>query len=172
MALLEILTYPDPRLRERSLEVTEVTPEIQQLLNNMLDTMYAEPGIGLAAPQVGVNYRLVVIDVGGESEENNASKVHKLINPVITERQGEISFEEGCLSVPGVRETVQRSDSVVVEALDEQGQKVTIEAHGILAVCLQHEIDHLDGVLFIDHLSRLKRQLIKSKFQKQAARAE
>lgn len=166
MAKLEIVTFPDPRLKKKCEEVEEVTPEIRKFLTDMAETMYEAPGIGLAAPQVGRNIRAVVIDIGEDEETGRKSRLYKLINPEIVERKGTTEYEEGCLSIPEVRETVKRSASVVVEALDENGKELTIEASDLLAICLQHEIDHLDGVLFIDRLSTLKRELVRSQLKK------
>ena len=166
MALLEIVTYPDPRLRQACLEVTEITPEIQQLLSDMAETMYEAPGIGLAAPQVGSPHRVVVVDVGEDEELGRAAHLYKIINPEIVTRSGSTNSEEGCLSIPSIRESITRSETVKVKGLDENGKVLELEADGILAICLQHEIDHLNGVLFIDHLSRLKRQLVKARLNK------
>lgn len=164
-AILKIVLYPDERLRKPCEPVTEITPEIRRALDDMAKTMYEAPGIGLAASQVGRNDRIIVIDLGEDEEENTSAKLYKLINPEIIERAGKIDWEEGCLSLPDIRETVRRSAEVFVKALDENGNPVEIEAKGLLAVCLQHEIDHLDGVLFIDHLSRIKRELLKPKLK-------
>lgn len=166
MGKLEVLTYPDPKLRQKAEPVREVTPEIRRILNDMAETMYEAPGIGLAGPQVGVLQRIIVVDVGADEETGRASHLYKLVNPQIKDRSGHIEYEEGCLSIPDIREVVKRSGSVTVEALDEEGRPVKIEAEGLLAVCLQHEIDHLDGVLFTDRLSFVKRELIKSKLRK------
>jgi peptide deformylase len=166
MALLEILEYPDPGLRVKCAAVEEVTDEIRKVLNDMAETMYSAPGVGLAATQVGSIHRLIVADVGSDEETGRKSRLFKIVNPVITKTEGKTETEEGCLSVPGIREMVSRASSVVVRGLDENGKELTIEADGLLAVCLQHEIDHLDGILFIDHLSRLKQQLVKSKYNK------
>lgn len=163
MPILDLVLYPDQRLREVSEAVESVDDDTRLLLDDMAQTMYDAPGIGLAAPQIGVLKRLVVVDVGDELDE---PRLFKLVNPEIIESSGSTSSEEGCLSIPDVRETVSRSARVVVSALNEDGEKLNIEAEGLLAICLQHEIDHLDGVLFIDHLSRLRKQLIKSKLEK------
>lgn len=156
MAILEILKYPDPRLKKVALPVREFGPKTIQLVNDMLDTMYAAPGVGLAAPQVGVSQRVVVLDT---DHENPGKQVYKLINPVITHAEGEVIWEEGCLSVVEFTADVKRAAQVQVKAFDEHGQDIAIEADGLLAVALQHEIDHLDGKLFIDRISRLKREL-------------
>ncbi len=169
MALLDIVLYPDPCLREMCEPVEQVTDEIRKLLDDMADTMYDAPGIGLAGPQVGVNYRVLVVDVGEDPPAGHESSLFKLINPEIVEETGKTDSEEGCLSIPDIRETIKRAETVVVRALNERGEEVTIEADGMLAICLQHEIDHLNGVLFIDHLSKLKLRLIKSKLNKLVA---
>ena len=166
MAILDIVQYPDPRLREPCEPVREVTEEIRKLLNDMAETMYDAPGIGLAAAQIGVAQRVIVVDVGDDEENGSKPQLYKLVNPEIISSDGEIETEEGCLSIPGVRETVKRKNRVVVQALDADGNDVKIDASGLLAICLQHEIDHLDGVLFIDHLSKLRRKLIKTKLRK------
>ncbi len=161
MALLDILLYPDPRLRTKLKPVTEITAEIRKLLEDMAETMYHAPGIGLAAAQVGAPYRVIVVDVGSNEESGRKACLYKIVNPEIRSRTGSTETEEGCLSIPDIREIVERSAQVTVEGLDENGKPLTINATGILAVCLQHEIDHLDGVLFIDRLSRLKREVLK-----------
>lgn len=162
MALLEILHHPDPRLRKKSVEIKTVDDTIKQLINNMLDTMYAAPGVGLAAPQINQAIRLIVVDV---SEEKNQALA--LINPKIIERDGVQNSEEGCLSVPGFYEPVERSAHIKVNALDRAGEKIQFEAEDMLAVCIQHEIDHLDGKLFVDYLSSMKQQRILKKLKKQ-----
>lgn len=171
MAILDLVLYPDPRLREETTRVEEVTPEIQSLLEDMAETMYDAPGIGLAAPQIGSNLRLCVVDVGSPEEEGDEDaepkpNLYKLVNPEIIKKEGEIDSEEGCLSIPTIREKVKRAERVVVKAQNELGEEIEIEADGLFGICLQHEIDHLDGVLFIDYLSKLKNQLIKSKLKK------
>lgn len=162
MARLEILHFPDPRLRNRALPVQRVDDSVRNLAADMLETMYAAPGIGLAATQVNVARRVVTIDI---SEQRNEPLV--LINPRIIETQGSISTEEGCLSVPGIYDQVDRADWIRFEALDLDGNTYEREAQSLLAVCVQHEIDHLDGRLFVDHLSQLKRQRIRKKLEKQ-----
>jgi peptide deformylase len=162
MSLLNILHFPDERLRTIAKPVEEVDDRIRGIIDDMFETMYAAPGIGLAATQVNVHERLLVIDV---SEDKNQPLV--LINPEITNREGEQEMDEGCLSVPGQYETVRRAERIHVRALDRDGQPFEMEAEGLLAVCIQHEIDHLDGKLFVDYLSQLKRQRIKKKLQKQ-----
>jgi peptide deformylase len=156
MALLEILKYPDSRLSKVARPVSNVTDATVQLINDMLETMYAAPGVGLAATQVGVLQRIVVLDI---DHQNPRTNVYKLINPVITHSEGELTWEEGCLSVVDFTAEVRRAQQVQVTALDERGNERQIEAEGLLAVALQHEIDHLDGKLFIDRISRLKRDL-------------
>ena len=163
MALLEILKFPDPRLRKVAQPVSQVDDGIRKLADDMLETMYAEPGIGLAATQVNVQKRVVVMDL---SEEKNAPIV--FINPdfeVLGE--GFEEMEEGCLSVPGFYETVKRPDHVKISALDRDGKSFEIEDNGLLAVCIQHEIDHLEGKLFVDYLSPLKRDRIRKKLEKE-----
>ena len=163
MAKLPILHFPDPRLRTKAKPVLAVDDNIRRLANDMLETMYDAPGIGLAASQVNHHIRLLVIDI---TEEKNQPMV--FINPVITPLTTEtIPYEEGCLSVPSVYDFVERYSRVAVTALNEQGKSFSLEADGILAVCLQHEQDHLDGKLFVDYLSTLKRQRIKAKLLKQ-----
>ena len=162
MAILEILHFPDPRLRNIAQPVQKVDDDIRQLLDDMLDTMYAAPGIGLAATQVNISARVVVIDVSEEKDQPLC-----LINPEILELEGVEEMEEGCLSVPGVYEVVQRADLVRLRALDHTGQPFEMLAEGLLAVCIQHEIDHLDGKLFVDYLSQLKRTRIRNKLEKE-----
>lgn len=159
--LRQILHYPDPRLRRKAEPVGEVTDEIRTLVSDMAETMYNAPGIGLAAIQVGVLKRVIVLDL---SEEHNQLQV--FINPEICESDGEQIMEEGCLSVPGVFEPVARAGRVRVRALDDEGRPFELEATGLLATCIQHEIDHLDGKVFVDYLSRLKQQRIRKKLEK------
>jgi len=162
MAKLPILHFPDPRLRTRAKPVSVVDDNIRQLAEDMLETMYDAPGIGLAATQVNQHIRMLVLDI---SEDKGAPMV--FINPVITPlTQDCVPYEEGCLSVPGSYDEVQRPARIRVEALDRDGKSFTLEADGLLAVCLQHEVDHLDGKLFVDYLSPLKRQRIKTKLEK------
>jgi peptide deformylase len=156
MAILEILKYPQPVLSKVAAPVKDVSAKTVTLVNDMLETMYAAPGVGLAAPQVGVSQRIVVIDV---DHENPGKQVYKLINPVITRSEGELIWEEGCLSVVDFIAEVMRAAQVEVVAVDENETELKITADGLLAVALQHEIDHLDGKLFIDRISRLKREL-------------
>ena len=162
MSQLTILHFPDPRLRTRARPVTAVTAEIQQLAADMLETMYAAPGIGLAATQVGVDQRVIVVDV---SEMTNEPRV--LINPEILSCSGTESMQEGCLSLPGVFEEVERAERIRVRALDRDGRPLEFDADGLLAVCIQHEIDHLNGKLFVDYLSELKRRRIRRKLEKE-----
>ena len=161
MSRLEILHFPDPRLRRRAEAVPVVDDDVRRLIDDLLETMYEAPGIGLSAPQVNVAKRVITIDV---SKDRNAPLC--LVNPEIRTASGETETEEGCLSVPGVYELVKRPEKVRVSALDRDGRSREIEAEGLLAVCIQHEIDHLDGRLFVDYLSRLKRQRIRKKAEK------
>lgn len=163
MALLPLLHYPDERLHTVAKPVEAVDAGIRKLISDMAETMYAAPGIGLAATQVDVHQRVLVIDV---SEDK--SQLKAFINPEILWREGECAGEEGCLSVPGIYETVKRSERVKVRALDAAGKPFELEADGLLAVCLQHEVDHLDGKVFVEYLSRLKLSRIKAKLAKQA----
>ncbi len=161
MAILDILRFPDPRLRREAVNVDVVDTAIHRLVDDMFETMYQAPGIGLAAPQVNVSKRIVVIDV---SEDRNTPLC--FINPQIVETRGEEEMEEGCLSVPGIYETVRRAEWVKVRALNREGEPFELEVDGLLAVCIQHEIDHLSGKLFVDYLSSLKRQRIRKKLEK------
>jgi len=171
MALREVLQFPDKRLRETSKPVTEVTEEIRALAQDMLDVMYDEPGIGLAAPQVGEPIRLIVVDTEWTEEAAERNPL-VLVNPVITERSGEVTWNEGCLSVPDFQADVERAEFVHLSARNLDGKAVEIDAEGIQAVCFQHEIDHLDGVLFIDRISRLKREMYVRKRKKQLRQEE
>lgn len=163
MALLPILRYPDPRLHTRATPVREVNDEIRRLIADMAETMYEAPGIGLAATQVDVHKRVVVIDVSEDKSELLA-----LINPEILERSGEHLGEEGCLSVPGIYDKVVRAERVKVRALNQKGETFEMEADGLLAVCIQHELDHLEGKVFVEYLSQLKQTRIKGKLAKKA----
>ncbi|MCG7873667.1 MAG: peptide deformylase [Candidatus Thiodiazotropha lotti] len=163
MAILDILHFPDPRLRNKAKPVAQVDDSIRRLVDDMLETMYQAPGIGLAATQVNVAKRVVVIDL---SEEKNEPLC--LINPEIIEKDGVEQMEEGCLSVPGIFESVSRADRIRFKALDRDGILFEKEAEGLLAVCVQHELDHLDGKLFVDYLSSLKRQRIRKKLEKES----
>jgi peptide deformylase len=163
MAILDILEYPDPRLRTIASPVNEITPEIATLIDDMFETMYDAPGIGLAATQVDSHIQLIVMDV---SEEKDNPLV--FINPKLTILDGDPEkMQEGCLSVPGFYEDVTRIEHVLIKALDRKGQPFELEARGLLAVCIQHEMDHLNGKLFVDYLSALKRNRIKKKLEKQ-----
>jgi len=161
MAILDILHFPDPRLRREAKPVKQVDTAIHRLVGDMFETMYEAPGIGLAAPQVNESKRIVVIDV---SEGHDTPLC--FINPEIVERRGDEEMEEGCLSVPGVYEKVRRSEWIKVQALDREGKPFELETDGLLAVCIQHELDHLKGKLFVDYLSSLKRQRIRKKLEK------
>jgi peptide deformylase len=162
MAKLTILEFPDPRLRTRAVPVAVVDDGIRQLIADMFETMYAAPGVGLAATQVDVHKRVLVVDVSKDQNRPQA-----FVNPEIVEREGSTEAEEGCLSVPGIFDTLTaRSERIVVRALDAQGQPFEIEADGLLAICIQHEMDHLEGKLFVDYLSDLKRTRIRKKLEK------
>jgi peptide deformylase len=167
MAILEILHFPDSRLRNKAKPVDKVDAAVRGLVDDMFETMYGAPGIGLAATQVNVAQRVIVIDI---SEEHNDPLC--LINPEIVEQEGEEQMEEGCLSVPGVYDKVTRAERVKVRALDRSGEPFELQTDGLLAVCIQHEIDHLDGKLFVDYLSGLKRQRIRKKLEKEARQNE
>ena len=162
MALLEILEFPDPRLRTKAKPVTKVTDKIKKLAADMLETMYEAPGIGLAASQVNVHQRLIVVDV---SEDKKSP--FTLINPEITAFEGQVETNEGCLSIPGFWEPVQRYEKITVNALDTSGEQFTLDADDMLAICIQHEMDHLEGKLFVDYVSNTKRQLIRKRLLKQ-----
>ena len=162
MALLKILQYPDERLHTVADRVSEVTDEIRTLVQDMAETMYAAPGIGLAATQVDVHQRVIVIDISDTRDQ-----LLVLINPEITARSGESDYEEGCLSVPGIYGKVPRAERVIVKALDRNGKPFTLDADGLLAVCIQHEMDHLLGKVFVEYWSRLKQSRIQAKFKKQ-----
>lgn len=161
MSVLQVLTFPDERLRTVAKPVEKVTPEIQKFVDDMIETMYDEEGIGLAATQVDFHQRIVVIDI---SETRDQPMV--LINPEILDKRGEDGIEEGCLSVPGARALVSRAAEVTVKALDRDGKEYTFEADDLLAICIQHELDHLEGKLFVDYLSPLKRKRIQDKLAK------
>lgn len=162
MAILDILNYPDPRLHTVAKPIKEVNSAIRRLIDDMAETMYDAPGIGLAATQVNQHVQLLLIDT---SETKDQLQV--FINPKIRLRDGEQVYEEGCLSVPGIYESVTRAEKVLVEALDRDGKQFTLEAHGLLSVCIQHEMDHLLGKVFVEYLSPLKRNRIKNKMLKQ-----
>lgn len=161
MAILSILHYPDPRLHTVARPVAEVDEHIRRLIQDMAETMYAAPGIGLAATQVDVHQQVVVIDIS-----ESRSQLLVLVNPQIVDSSGTQDYEEGCLSVPGIYETVRRAERVRVEALDALGQPFSLEAEGLLAVCIQHEIDHLKGKVFVERLSQLKQVRIRNKLKK------
>lgn len=163
MAILDVLQFPDERLRTVAKPISEVNSEVKQLVADMFETMRDEKGIGLAATQVDHHVRLVVMDV---SEEQNEPRV--FINPEIVKKEGSTISEEGCLSVPGNYAKVDRAEKVTVKALDGEGQPFELEAEGLLAICIQHELDHLEGKLFVDYLSPLKRQRIRKKLEKEA----
>ena len=158
-----VLQYPDPRLERVAAPVTEITPELRELVSDMVETMYARDGIGLAAPQIGEAIRLVVIDVSGPEKRED---LRVLINPKLTLSGREVESEEGCLSVPDLRSTLYRMECARVEATDLDGNPVVFDAEGLLAICAQHECDHLQGTLFIDHISRLKRMMYDRKMNK------
>jgi peptide deformylase len=162
MSLLHILEYPDPRLRTKAQPVIVFDAALQTLIDAMFETMYTAPGIGLAASQVNVHKQLLVLDI---SEEKNQPLV--LINPKILASEGSQTYQEGCLSVPGIFADVERADRISVESLDRHGHAQNFEADGLLAVCIQHEMDHLIGKLFVDYLSPLKRELVRKKLEKQ-----
>jgi len=170
MTVRQILTEPNQILRQKSLPVTEVNSDIQKLMDDMLETMYAAPGIGLAAIQVGVAKRVIVLDLSSKEEPN---KPMHFINPeVITKSEENLAYEEGCLSVPGQFAEIERSKKCHIKYLDYFGQPKEIEAEGMIATCIQHEIDHLEGVLFIDYLSKLKKTMIVKKLSKQKKELE
>jgi peptide deformylase len=162
MAILNILEFPDPRLRTKAAPVTVYDESLRRLIDDMFATMYAAPGVGLAATQVDVHKRLLVVDVSEDRKQPLA-----LINPEIIKREGDEETEEGCLSVPGVFEKVRRAKKITVRANDSDGREIEIDADGLLAVCIQHEMDHLEGKLFVDYLSELKRTRIRSKLEKE-----
>ncbi|MFS7196692.1 peptide deformylase [Rahnella inusitata] len=163
MSVLQILHFPDERLRITAKPVKEVDAKIQQIVDDMFETMYAEEGIGLAATQVNIHQRIIVIDVSENRDERLV-----LINPELLEKSGETGIEEGCLSIPDQRALVPRAEKVKIRALDREGKSFELEADDLLAICIQHEMDHLVGVLFVDYLSPLKRQRIRQKMEKMA----
>lgn len=162
MALLKILQYPDERLHTVATKVSEVTDEIRTLVQSMAETMYAAPGIGLAATQVDVHQCVIIIDISDTHD-----RLHVLINPEITAASGESDCEEGCLSVPGIFEKIRRAERVTAKALNINGNHFILEADGLLAVCIQHEMDHLIGKVFVEYLSRLKQMRLRAKLKKQ-----
>jgi peptide deformylase len=163
MAVREIMKYPEEVLKRKTVTVTSFDQDLQTLIEDMIETMYAAPGIGLAAPQVGSSKRLAVIDI---SSGENKFPLLVLINPVIVSYEGEIEFEEGCLSLPEYTAKVRRAEKVVVKSLDREGRSTEIEATDLLAVALQHEIDHLEGMLLIDRISPIKREFFKKRYKK------
>ncbi len=163
MAVLEIKKYPDKILKKKAVPVTSFDEELRTLIDNMIETMHSAPGVGLAAPQVGVSKRLAVIDVRIKGED---IPLLVLVNPVYLLTEGSVEFEEGCLSVPDYTSKVTRAERVVVRAQDGEGKEIEIDTDGLLAIVLQHEIDHLDGILFLDRLSPIKREFFKKRFQK------
>ena len=166
MAIRKILHYPDKRLRNPGLPVTDFGPALQQLIDDMAETMYAAPGVGLAATQIGELKQLFIIDVSSGDE---GSDLRVFVNPEFVKRDGEVEWEEGCLSFPGVHEDITRAERVKVRAQDRHGEWFEIEADGLMAIALQHEHDHLQGKLMIDHLSPLKRRIVHRAMQKRAA---
>ncbi len=167
MTIRRILAFPDPLLRRQAREVERIDGETVRWIDDMVQTMYAAPGVGLAAPQIGLDERIIVVDVGEEEgAEKPGPQLLRIVNPVIAESEGEIVWEEGCLSVIDFRAEVRRAGRVLVKGYDPDQREVAIEAEGLLAVALQHEIDHLEGKLFIDHLSRLKREMYAKRVRK------
>jgi len=163
MAILEIRKYPEKVLKQKALPVTSFDQELQELIDNMIETMYAAPGVGLAAPQVGEPRRVAVIDI---SSREDKCPLLVIVNPVIVSSEGEVEFEEGCLSLPEYTALVKRSENVVVKALDRDGKAIEVGATDLLAIALQHEIDHLDGILLIDRISPIKREFFKKRYKK------
>ncbi|MFZ4858807.1 MAG: peptide deformylase [Desulfuromonadaceae bacterium] len=160
-----ILTYPNPELKKKSAPVTVITDSIRELVQDMAESMYAAPGVGLAAPQIGIHQRVIIIDISGKNEPPDLIVA---INPKIVHAEGDAYEEEGCLSVPDYAANVKRHARVIVKALDPEGNERTWKAEDLLAIAFQHEIDHLDGILFVDHLSTLKRELFQRKARKAA----
>jgi peptide deformylase len=165
MAIRSILHYPDPRLRQKAAVVASVTPEIQKLVDDMAETMYAAPGVGLAATQIGVPHRVFLVDIAAENEP---SDLHVFINPELVKTEGEMTGPEGCLSFPGISEDIKRATTVTVRAIDREGKPFELSAEGLLAVAIQHEHDHLEGVLMIDHMGMLKKRIVQRKMQKRS----
>jgi len=163
MAILEIKKYPEKVLKQKALPVTTFDQELQALIDNMIETMYAAPGVGLAAPQVGETKRLAVIDISSRDEKH---PLIVIVNPVIVRCEGEVEFEEGCLSLPEYTAVVKRAENVVVKAQDRDGKEIAIQGEDLLAIALQHEIDHLDGILLIDRISPIKREFFKKRYKK------
>ena len=165
MAVRTILHYPDRRLSQQALEVSQVNDEIRTLIDDMAETMYAAPGVGLAAPQIAMLLRIFVIDIAGENEP---SQLRAFINPEISEKSGVIAWEEGCLSFPGVTVEIERAEKILVRALDTKGERFELAADGLLAVAIQHEYDHLDGKLMTDRVSLLKRRMMDREMRKRS----
>jgi len=165
MAIRSILHYPDTRLRQKAAPVASITPEIQKLVDDMAETMYAAPGVGLAATQIGEAHRIFLIDIAAEDEPSN---LHVFINPEITKIEGEHVGPEGCLSFPGISEDIKRASKVAVRALNREGKPFELAAEGLLAVAIQHENDHLDGVLMIDRMGMLKKRIVQRKMSKRS----
>jgi len=163
MSIRDVSTYPQAVLRRKSEAVKEISEEIRDLIRDMKETMYSSNGIGLAAPQVGVNQRVIVVDVTPHQPEH---KPFALINPEIVSGEGEVESTEGCLSVPGFLETIKRKEKVIARGLDEEGNEVEIEATGMLAICLQHEIDHLNGMTIVERLGPVKREIVRRRLKK------
>lgn len=163
MAVLEIRKYPDEILKKKASEIKDINGNIQKLIDDMIETMYKSNGIGLAAPQVGVSKRLIIVDISPR-EENNSLIV--IINPQIVSTEGEVLSEEGCLSLPGFITRLKRNEKVFVKGIDRKGKEIQIETDGLLSRAIQHEIDHLEGILLIDRISPLKRELFRKKYQK------
>lgn len=166
--ILNILHYPDERLREPGKKIDEVTPSIKALIEDMAETMYAAPGVGLAATQVGEAYQLFLVDIATDDEP---SDLRVFVNPEIVEKHGDTTFEEGCLSFPGAQEEIERAERILVRALDREGRPFELEAEGLLAIAIQHEYDHLQGILMIDRVGPLKKRLLHRKMLKRAERA-
>jgi peptide deformylase len=169
MTILDICTYPEKVLREKAEDIAAIDEDVVRLAQHMAETMYSAPGIGLAAPQVGVGKRLLVADIAPNSPE---SDLLVLVNPEIVSAEGEVAIQEGCLSVPDYQAEVKRYERVTVRGLDLTGEEVDIQAEGLLAIVLQHEIDHLNGILFIDRISKLKRDLFKRRLRKKLAKQQ
>ena len=177
MPIREIVIYPDSRLRQSCEAVSEVDSQIRELFQDMAETMYKAPGIGLAGPQIGVLKRLIVVDVqeglGGEGEreqkeQQRQSTLYKMANPQIVKRDGSVIGKEGCLSIPGLNEKVERDETITLSYIDENNKRQSLTTSGLLSICIQHEIDHIDGVLFIDRLSPLRKQKVKNKLKRLA----
>ncbi|WP_437978720.1 peptide deformylase [Sorangium sp. So ce295] len=168
MAIRTILHYPDPRLRQKAQPVGDITPEITKLIDDMAETMYAAPGVGLAATQIGEPHRVFLVDIAADNEPSN---LLVFINPEIVRQEGQLTGPEGCLSFPGISEDIKRAERVTVRARGRDGETFEIAADGLLAVAIQHELDHLDGVLMIDRMGTLKKRIVQRKMQKRGAEA-